>query len=110
VSLFTQGLLNHGSPTHAQVAVLLELPTNAQHLVFQSDLGASRVVWGTGTVLPIDVIETLPLGVFDPVEDGAGAHAKATCRGTDRLVLADCCDHLATTLGSTVCLLMVLSS
>ena len=81
-----------------------------QHLVFKSNLGASRVVRDTGTVVPIDTIETLPLGTFDPIEDGAGAHAKATRHGTDRLVLANCSYHLATTLGSTVCLLMVFSS
>src|SRR4029079_5483556 len=109
-SLFLQSLLDGVSPVGPQVAVLTELATQMQHLFLQ--FGGRAVGWvGTpGTVFPVHPVEALTLGPFDPVDHGADTHAKAASHGTAGLVLTNSRHHLATSLGGTVCLLMVLSS
>src|SRR6185312_13321885 len=109
-SLGPQSLLDGLSSIRPQIAVLAELATQAQHLFFPFRPGASGVVRGTGTVFPVHAVEALALGAFDPVQHGAGAHAKAASHGTDRLMLTNGSHHLATALGGTVCLRIRLSS
>jgi hypothetical protein len=109
VSPGPQGLMDGVGPRRTPIAVLAELATQTQHLVFPFAIGALGMLRGTGTIFPVHPIEALSLGTFDPVDNGAGTHAKAASHGTDRLVLANGCHLVATMLGGTVCLLMMLS-
>src|SRR6266542_3171348 len=109
-SLLDQRLVKRFRPERAQVAVLPELTTHPQDQVLDGGIGPPGVARGPGAVCPIDSIEAVPPGAFDPVHDGAGAHAEAAGDGTGRLPPTDGSNHLLTTFGDAVCLLMLVPS
>jgi hypothetical protein len=106
--LLPQSLVDGIGPI-ALVAVLADLARSAAPF-FQFGLRALGVVRGTGAVVAVHPVEALALGSFDPVDHGAGTHAKAASHGPDGLVLTNGSHQLATTLSGMVCLLMMISS
>lgn len=83
----------------AKDAALLELLPESQHASFGGRVGSMDSLGGTGTVLPLDAIQSLTRGASDPVLDCGKGYPVGARHRSHRVSLPHVSDHLATLLG-----------
>ena len=98
-----QFVVDSQRPMLAEVALLLQLPTQVEDVVLQLGVGA---VGGPASTprqaRPIDAVQALPGAAFDPALDRGQADLEVAGDGAHRLALANRLDHLAPLLFEAV--------
>jgi hypothetical protein len=100
-----------GSPVEAEGgAVLTQRAAGLEDQGLDVSGGAAGVAWHTGTVGPIDAVETLPMGALHPAKDRSRTDTELPCDLMEGLPTTDGSNHLTPMLNYTIALLIEASS
>jgi hypothetical protein len=90
---------HHRRTRFTQIALLLQLLSNAPHQFFQELCGPLHVVRTRRVLAPIDTVEAVTLRPLHPALHGGQAHMKPTGDRAHRYLPSHQSDHGATSLG-----------